>query len=305
MPLNTAQYVAPLNSQGVLTGYVQGVKQGPGVSILPDGTITLDASTAVGFVITNNPNAAQYTWPTAGAAEAGQLLANSGTGGLYWSSDFVRTVPSGGSFAQTGAAAIPAGSSGQRPGSPDPGYLRYNSQTGAMEYWGSSGWTSLIDSGAAATTPEAIAGLINTKYSSPATAIAKSSPGTTGAAVLPAGTTGQRPGAAAGVSAGWTRFNFDFQRLEYYDGANWVLINPYLQQLDDISGLFDGVIDTFELRIAGIPYYPNPVDNLLVFLGGVQQIPGPAWTIVFGRYIKFASPPAATTTCYIGTVTLG
>jgi hypothetical protein len=174
-----------------------------------------------------------------------------------------------------------------------------------MEYWGSSGWTSLVDGGAAATTLEAIAGLINTKYSSPATAIAKSSPGTTGAAVLPAGTTGQRPGAAAGVSAGWTRFNFDFQRLEYYDGANWVLINPYLQQLDDISGLFDGVIDTFELRIAGIPYYPNPVDNLLVFLGGVQQIPGPAWTIVFGRYIKFASPPATITTCYIGTVTLG
>jgi hypothetical protein len=304
MPLNTAQYVAPLNSQGVLSGYVQGVKQGPGVSILPDGTITLDASTATGFVLTNNPFAAQYVWPTTAATEPGQQLADDGTGNLYWSSDFVQTVPSGGTFSQTGAAAIPAGSTGQRPLTASEGYLRYNSTTTRMEYWDGSAWVSFIDETEAATTAQAIAGINFFNYSTPATAIAKSSPGTTGAAVLPAGTTFDRPGPAAGLSAGWTRFNFDYQRLEYFDGANWILINPYWQPVDDISGLFDDFVDTFELKIGGAPFYPNPPDNMLVFLGGVQQIYGPAWTINFGKYIVFADPPQTGTTCYIGTISL-
>ena len=306
MPLNTAQYVAPLNSQGVLTGLVQGVKQGPGVSILPDGTITLDASTAVGFVITNNPNAAQYVWPsTPGAGEPGQVLADDGSGNLYWTSDFVRTFPQGGTFAQTGAAAIPAGTLGQRPLAPAPGFLRFNSTTGQMEYYDDTGnWVSFVDETSAATNAEAIAGTTFAKYNSPATSIAKSSPGTTGAAVLPAGTSFERPGIAAGLTAGWTRFNFDYQRLEYFDGANWILINPYWQALDDISGLFDGIIDTFELKIGGTPFFPNPPDNMLVFLGGVQQIYNDAWTITLGRYIQFASPPQQFTTCYMGTISL-
>lgn len=306
MPLNTAQYVAPLNSQGVLTGYVQGVKQGLGVSILPDGTITLDASTAVGFITTNNPNAAQYVWPsTPGATEPGQMLADNGAGSLYWSSDFVRTFPTGSTFAQTGAASIPAGTIGQRPLTAAPGFFRLNTSTGDMEFYNNSGnWISLIGNNSAATNAEAIAGTTFAKYNSPATSIAKSSPGTTGAAVLPAGTSGQRPNIAAGLTAGWTRFNFDFQRLEYYDGANWILINPYLQGLDDISGLFDGTTDTFELKIAGVPFYPNPPDNLLVFLGGVPQIYGSAWTIAFGKYIQFASAPPIGTSCYMGTISL-
>jgi hypothetical protein len=173
-----------------------------------------------------------------------------------------------------------------------------------MEYWDGGGWVSFVDETAAATTQEAIAGLITDRYSSPATAIAKSSPGTTGAAVLPAGTTFDRPGVAAGLSPGWTRFNFDFQRLEYYDGANWILISPYLQALDDISGLFDGIIDTFEMKIGGVPFFPSPQYNFVVFLGGVGQTPGSAYTVTLGRYITFASPPPIGTTCYMFTVAL-
>jgi hypothetical protein len=173
-----------------------------------------------------------------------------------------------------------------------------------MEYWDGVNWVSVIDENEAATTPEAVAGISSFKYSSPATAIAKSSPGTTGAAVLPAGTTFDRPGPAAGVSAGWTRFNFDYQRLEYFDGANWVLISPYLQALDDISGLFDGIIDTFELKINGVPFFPSPQYNFVVFLGGVGQIPGSAYTVTLGRYITFASAPPIGTTCYMFTVAL-
>lgn len=140
MPLNTAQYVAPLDSQGVLSGLVQGVKQGPGISILPDGTITLDASTSVGFVITNNPTAAQYVWPTIGATEAGQQLADDGTGNLYWSSDFVKVVPSGGTFNQLGAAAIPAGSTGNRPNPAPAGYFRFNTTNNYLEFSNGSSW---------------------------------------------------------------------------------------------------------------------------------------------------------------------
>jgi hypothetical protein len=306
MPLNTAQYVAPLNSAGVLTGLVQGVKQGPVISILPDGTITLDPTTSTGFVVTNNPTAAQYVWPTLGAGEPGQQLADDGSGNLYWTSDFVRVYPAGGTFLQTGAAAIPAGPTGSRPLTASPGFLRYNSSTTLMEYWDGAQWVSLIDENEAATTAEAIAGVINFKYSSPATAIAKSSPGTTGAAVLPAGTTFQRPTLASGLSPGWIRFNFEFQLLEYYDGAGWKLINPYFQPMDNISSLFDGIETTFELKVAGVPHFPIPPDNLLVFLGGVQQIfgSGQAWNIVFGKYIVFDTPPQTGTTCDIFRVAL-
>ena len=306
MPLNTAQYVAPLNSQGVLNGLVQGVKQGPGVSILPDGTITLDPTTSTGFVITNNPTAAQYVWPTVGAGESGQQLIDDGSGNLSWSSDFVKVYPTGGTFVQTGAAAIPAGPAGARPLAPSAGYLRFNVTSGEMEYWDGSDWVSFVDETAASTTVEAINGVVFDRYSSPATAIAKSSPGTTGAAVLPAGSSGQRPTLAAGLTPGWTRFNFDYQLLEYYDGARWTLISPYFQPVDDISGLFDGIIDTFELKINGAPFFPVPDDNMLVFLGGVPQIfgSGQSWTITLGRYITFDSPPSTGTTCYIVTVAL-
>ena len=46
MTLNVAQYLAPLNSSQVLTGYTQGVKQGTGISIAADGTISLDPTGA-------------------------------------------------------------------------------------------------------------------------------------------------------------------------------------------------------------------------------------------------------------------
>ena len=304
MPLNTAQYVAPLNSQGVLAGLVQGVKEGPGVNILPDGTITLDSSTASGFILTNNPTASQYVWPTSGATSPGQLLANDGTGDLLWTSDFVRVYPTGGTFTQVGAAAIPAGPLGDRPLAASPGFLRFNSTSEEMEYYDGSGWISFVDSTGAATTAQAIAGITSDLFSSPATAIAKSSPGTTGAAVLPAGSTFDRPGIAAGLSPGWTRFNIDFQRLEYFNGSNWILINPYFQPVDDISGLFDGLTDTFELKINSVPFFPVPPDNMLVFLGGVQQIFGTAWTVTLGKFITFDEPPPTDMTCYIGTVAL-
>jgi len=75
-------------------------------------------------------------------------------------------------------------------------------------------------------------------------------------------------------------------------------------QLDDISVLFDGVTTSFFLTISGTLYAPNPVGNLMVFLGGVVQIPGAgnAYTIS-GSSITFNSAPEPGTTFYATTVT--
>lgn len=71
----------------------------------------------------------------------------------------------------------------------------------------------------AATLAEAAAGTLNTKYSSPETAVPKNASGMTGAAILPGGTSAQQPGGAA---AGWTRYNSTNKGLEFYDGTNWL-----------------------------------------------------------------------------------
>lgn len=72
---------------------------------------------------------------------------------------------------------------------------------------------------AAATLAEAAAGTLNTVYSSPETAVPKDAAGMTGAALLPAGTTAQRP--AAPVS-GMARVNTDTNpQLEQYANGAW------------------------------------------------------------------------------------
>ena len=43
----------------------------------------------------------------------------------------------------TGALQLPTGTTAQRPGSPAAGYMRYNTQTGSLEFYTGSTWTSL------------------------------------------------------------------------------------------------------------------------------------------------------------------
>ena len=42
----------------------------------------------------------------------------------------------------TGALGLPVGNTGQRPGSPDTGFLRYNTDA-ALEYWDGAAWTAV------------------------------------------------------------------------------------------------------------------------------------------------------------------
>ena len=60
-----------------------------------------------------------------------------------------------------------------------------------------------------------------------------------------------------------------------------------------INPLFDGFATTFDLVLLGTPtvYAPDPVDNIVVFVGGVPQIPS-NYTVV-GNQITFMTPPPA------------
>lgn len=85
MSLTRAQLIAGDSGQGpVLPGQVQGVKEGGGISIANDGTISFDAETSQGVVKTNNPSAFNgYIWPNAKNNSA--FLLTSGVGdNLEW-----------------------------------------------------------------------------------------------------------------------------------------------------------------------------------------------------------------------------
>lgn len=69
--------------------------------------------------------------------------------------------------------------------------------------------------------------------------------------------------------------------------------------LDNISSQFNNLETSFFLTLNGDPFTPTPSTNILVFLGGVPQIPGVgnAYQIV-GDVIIFDSAPALGTTFY-------
>jgi len=75
---------------------------------------------------------------------------------------------------------------------------------------------------------------------------------------------------------------------------------PQVQALDiDASVPFDGAQLTFTLVQLGTstPFAPNPSTNIVVFLGGVPQIPFAAYS-VSGTQITFTVAPFAGTTFY-------
>jgi len=86
------------------------------------------------------------------------------------------------------------------------------------------------------------------------------------------------------------------------DGAgnlSWSLEADSSIQAIGLFEVIDGVSDTYTLVELGtnIFFTPNPSTNIVVFLGGVPQIPTAAYTVT-GSQIKFASPPLIGTTFY-------
>lgn len=141
MTLNTGQYLAPLNSGQVLSGYVQGVKQGVGVTIQPDGTLTLDFTGAatLGFLVSSSAPAPVYNWSTV-AGTPQSILINDGLGNVSWSADYVQTFPQGQPFPHNGAAALPSGGTAVRPGGAVQGWIRNNSDLQRLEWYNGTNW---------------------------------------------------------------------------------------------------------------------------------------------------------------------
>ena len=92
-------------------------------------------------------------------------------------------------------------------------------------------------------------------------------------------------------------------------GTTWRLLSigtpvtpaPSIKNYDNVAASFNGVLTTFPLRISTLAVPPTPTTNIMVFLGGVAQTPGTAYTIS-GASITFSDPPLANTHFYATTV---
>lgn len=130
------------------------------------------------------------------------------------------------------------------PSSPTNGQ-QYVSPTGVIYTYSASigAWTAGTSGGggggsvAPASNAEAAAGILDSKYSSPATAIPKDAPGMTGAGIIPSGTTAQRPSTPV---LGMIRANTSLAvsglsgpQLEFYNGTDWVPVSNQTSVFSD------------------------------------------------------------------------
>ena len=190
MALTRAQLLMGDASQGtVLSGQVQGVKYGTGISIAVDGTISVNSQTVIGVMkLGQTPVAAAgayngYNWPSSGGI-AGQQLQTDGSGGLTWE------TAAGTDWTSKGQLVVGTGV-----------------RTDTLLNVGANGQILIADS-------TTITGLTYTSNYVATT-------GATGAAIIPVGTTGQRPSI---LVAGDFRYNTTSTQLEFYDGSNWLRI---------------------------------------------------------------------------------
>ena len=201
------------SSQGaLLPNQVQGVRQGVGVLILPDGTINFDSTTATGVMRLNNPLAYNaYVWPALGSAPAtGSILQSDGLGNLLWTNNYVPTTGS------TGAAQLPVGLNANRPLPPAAGQIRFNSETGVLEYYDGANWVSVV---AVGPTPGPTIGF---GLGVSGTAVKVSTP-----TVSPAPASGILPAEAMDGSLYWDNV-LGLLFIRYNDGTStqWVQVTP-------------------------------------------------------------------------------
>jgi hypothetical protein len=98
--------------------------------------------------------------------------------------------------------------------------------------------------------------------------------------VMPVGNTAQRPDPA---SAGTLRFNSEYARIEYYDGAEWDVVAGGVT--NQTISTADGAEDTFTLD------RESTTAAVLVMLNGIVQIPTSSYTVT-GNSLVFTQAPA-------------
>lgn len=64
------------------------------------------------------------------------------------------------------------------------------------------------------------------------------------------------------------------------------------REIDDVSGSFNGILTSFNLRVDGVAVYPASTSQLWVSIGGIIQNPSIDFT-VSGDQVTFTTAPAA------------
>ena len=289
MALTRAQYLSGNTANGVvLSGQPQGVRPGgAGISIASDGTISVDSSTVTGVVKLNNVSAYNaYVWPTS-APSASSALTTNATGTLTW------TPIGGGGIGSVTSVNVSGGTTGLVfSGGPVTtsgtitmdgilgvanGGTGTNTQQGAINnllppQFGNAGYVLTTDGSNTSWTNPSQGAVTRVVAGSNVTI----SP-TTGVGVVTINASG------GGGSGGLTG----------------------LQEIDDISGSFNGAITTFSITVSGgqpIPDGPG-TGQLVIAVGGVLQTPGDAFTFNNATdTLTFTSPPPAgvSFTGYVG-----
>ena len=234
-------------SQGiVLPGQVQGVKQGPGISIAPDGTISVNSQTVVGLMkmgqTIGTATAAynSYEWPLGPGLPGMVVKIDSTIGGvtkLKWDT--------AAGFTNKGQLLVGTGAG-----------------TDTLLNVGPNGTILIADS-------TTVSGL---NYTSNYVATTDAQ----GAANIPAGITAQRP---ASPALGAFRFNDTLDALEFWNGTAWEIVAS-----SDVNGFVEKTSDTGSAIIpagttaqrdttpfAGFFRYNNTTGNLEYFDGVIWK----------------------------------
>ena len=289
MALTRAQYLSGNTANGVvLSGQPQGVRPGgAGISIASDGTISVDSSTVTGVVKLNNVSAYNaYVWPTS-APSASSALTTNATGTLTW------TPIGGGGIGSVTSVNVSGGTTGLVfSGGPVT-----TSGTITMD-----GILSVANGGTGTNTQQgAINNLLPPQFGNAGYVLTTDGSNTSW--------TNPSQGAVTRLVAGSN------VTISPTTGVGVVTINASggggsggltgLQEIDDISGSFNGAITTFSITVSGgqpIPDGPG-TGQLVIAVGGVLQTPGDAFTFNNATdTLTFTSPPPAgvSFTGYVG-----
>jgi hypothetical protein len=289
MALTRAQYLSGNTANGVvLSGQPQGVRPGgAGISIASDGTISVDPSTVTGVVKLNNVSAYNsYIWPTSVPGTLSALTTNA-TGNLVWTQ-----VPNG--IGSVTSVNVSGGTTGLVfSGGPV-------TTTGTMTMGGILG---IANGGTGSNTREgALNDLLPPQFGNAGYVLTTDGSNTSW--------TNPSQGAVTRIVAGSN------VTISPTTGVGVVTINSTggggggggltgLQEIDDISGSFNGAITTFSITVSGgqpIPDGPG-TGQLVIAVGGVLQTPGDAFTFNNATdTLTFTAPPPAgvSFTGYVG-----